>query len=343
MTTTTILRDLRSPVSGDATAHPLDSEARRSTADALLAVLSNTNGREHEWARESFFEYGYFAETVRNLRSLASPRERAAAARALGIVGSEVATADLIAAVFDPEPEVRLAAVEALKRIGDPSVNFASLDALFLTPLEEMNGPQTDFAPDSVPDFDDASEADDSFMANDLALNDLPRTIVSDLFSSDWRRRAAALNCVAHSGASESARIIGSYFDDSSRAVRSAAALALSELDPRRSAQLFRDALHEASVERRSTVTAAIIDSGLADDALRNIKHGDRELTYNALCLLSLLIKSHAVQPLLQAIEKEPSVEVRSAVVKLLTLNGQTDLAREAVKRRLNLRSSEAF
>jgi HEAT repeat protein len=59
-----------------------------------------------------------FGAALENLRAANSPAERAAAARALGLIGSQHATAHLIAAMFDDDPEVRSAAEEALKLIG---------------------------------------------------------------------------------------------------------------------------------------------------------------------------------------------------------------------------------
>ena len=75
--------------------------------------------QEQERARQLFLDHGYFDETVQSLRSASSPAERAASARALGLVGSQRATAHLIAAMFDDDAEVRTAAEEALGQIGD--------------------------------------------------------------------------------------------------------------------------------------------------------------------------------------------------------------------------------
>ena len=77
-------------------------------------------------ARQPVLERDYFDETVQSLRAGSSPAERAAAAYALGMVGSQRATAHLIAAMFDKDPEVRRAAEEALRQIGDPIVDDAA-------------------------------------------------------------------------------------------------------------------------------------------------------------------------------------------------------------------------
>lgn len=83
--------------------------------------LQDSNEQEQERARKLFLDHGYFDEAVQNLRA-ANPGERAAAARTLGLVGSQRATPHLIAAMFDDDAEVRSAAEEALSQIGDPTL-----------------------------------------------------------------------------------------------------------------------------------------------------------------------------------------------------------------------------
>ncbi|HEV7682223.1 MAG TPA: HEAT repeat domain-containing protein [Pyrinomonadaceae bacterium] len=81
---------------------------------------SENSVEEQERARQLFVEHGYFDETVQNLRAATSAAERAAAASALGLVGSQRATAHLIAAMFDDDESVRNAAATALNQIGEP-------------------------------------------------------------------------------------------------------------------------------------------------------------------------------------------------------------------------------
>src|SRR4029077_4437412 len=94
---------------------------RQMIAAKLLAALTGQNAGQQERARQAFLDHGYFDEATRDLRTADSPTERAAAARKLGSVGSRVATAHLIAALFDSAPEVRRAAVEGLGQLGDPA------------------------------------------------------------------------------------------------------------------------------------------------------------------------------------------------------------------------------
>jgi hypothetical protein len=85
--------------------------------------------QEQERARQLFLDHGYFDEAVHNLRGANSPADRAAAARALGLVGNRRATPHLIAAMFDEAEEVRLAAEEAVRQIDDPAVSSSDTAA----------------------------------------------------------------------------------------------------------------------------------------------------------------------------------------------------------------------
>jgi hypothetical protein len=75
--------------------------------------------QERERARQLYLEHGYFDEAVQALRAGNSRAQRVAAARALGLAGSQRGTAHLIAAMFDDDPEVRSAAEEAITQIGE--------------------------------------------------------------------------------------------------------------------------------------------------------------------------------------------------------------------------------
>ena len=127
--------------------------------------------REQERSRQLFMEHGYFDEAVQNLRTANSSAQRAAAARALGLVGSDRATPDLIAAMFDDDAEVRAAADAALTQINDPTVSK--------TPMTEM--PITETAPMS--DIE-ASIHDIEFSlrgVSELAGADVPQEVVAEI------------------------------------------------------------------------------------------------------------------------------------------------------------------
>lgn len=70
-------------------------------------------------------------------------------------------------------------------------------------------------------------------------------------------------------------------------------------------------------------------------EAIDNLISENREDTYNALSILFVMAKTGEVHPLVQAIERHESVQVRMAAIKLLTLTGQSDIANTAAKRRL--------
>jgi hypothetical protein len=105
----------------DASNHHDSVEPDSPASSGLEDQIKNLAEQEHERARQLFLDHGYFDETVQNLRAANSPTERAAAARALGVVGSQRATAHLIAAMFDDDAEVRNAAAAALIQIGEPA------------------------------------------------------------------------------------------------------------------------------------------------------------------------------------------------------------------------------
>ncbi|HEV7743431.1 MAG TPA: HEAT repeat domain-containing protein [Pyrinomonadaceae bacterium] len=92
--------------------------------------------QEQERARQLFLAHGYFDETVQKLRAGSSAAERAAAASALGLVGSQRGTAHLIAAMFDDDESVRNAAAAALNQIGEPLGE--KITATIVEPADEV-------------------------------------------------------------------------------------------------------------------------------------------------------------------------------------------------------------
>lgn len=108
---------------------PPDKDSRQVIA-AKLRVAISQDSEEQEQVRQLFLDHDFYGEATRDLKSAESPAERADAARKLGLIGNQLATAHLIAALFDSAPEVRRASAEALSRLGDPAVVTASLNAL---------------------------------------------------------------------------------------------------------------------------------------------------------------------------------------------------------------------
>ncbi len=109
---------------------------------------------------------------------------------------------------------------------------------------------------------------------------------------------------------------------DASAAVRMISVRALYDLDPERAASLFNIALRESSPEQRREIGAAIVSSGVVDEAINNLMEGNRENCYGEFSLLFLVAKSGEVQPLIRLIEKHPNMDLRLALVRLLASSG---------------------
>ncbi|HKZ03664.1 MAG TPA: hypothetical protein VJ180_15585, partial [Pyrinomonadaceae bacterium] len=102
-------------------------------------------------------------------------------------------------------------------------------------------------------------------------------------------------------------------------------------------------AFEQGSPERRRSIGAAIVGSGLANKTIDKLSAENREDTYIALCLLFVMAKSGEIQSLVQAIEEHENFEVRRAVIKLLSLSGHADSAAGAAKRRLMDRPTDSI
>jgi hypothetical protein len=103
--------DTEATTASDAEAAPPDQpESKRIDQEKL------------ERARKLFMDHGYFDEVVQDLRGAISPQQRAAAARALGMVGNKRGTPHLLAAMFDDDPEVRNAAEESMIQMSGSTV-----------------------------------------------------------------------------------------------------------------------------------------------------------------------------------------------------------------------------
>jgi len=145
-----VLREVRDLVAGSSSisevTRPSDPAIRQLVAEQLLAAMSGPNAAEQERARTIFINHGYLDETTNRFRCGDSTADRAAAANTLGIVGSRLATAHLIAGIFDSEPEVCRAAAEALARIRDPAVSMGPLNFLLKTQSDQPATDQSKFA-----------------------------------------------------------------------------------------------------------------------------------------------------------------------------------------------------
>jgi HEAT repeat protein len=339
-----VLREVRDLVAGSSSisevTRPSDPAIRHLVAEQLLAAMSGPDAEEQERAREIFIRHGYLDETTNRFRCADSAADRAAAANTLGIVGSRLATAHLIAGIFDREPEVCRAAAEALARIKDPAVSMGPLNFLLKTQSDQTATDVTQTVSlrgeSTEPEFVETERSvEDPAFALGADAADVPAEIVAGLTSILPEQRVEALARLTHSDAKTKVKLIVNYFADVSPDVRNAAARALYELDPDHSAEPFGRAIEEGSSEQGRNIGAALAASGVAGKAIEDLAGESREDAYNSLCLLFAMARTGEIQPLIKAIEGHPSGEVRRAAVRLLTLNGQSEVAAEAAKRRL--------
>jgi hypothetical protein len=203
--------------------------------------------------------------------------------------------------------------------------------------------PARNVRPAKQPAIDDApalvneelAASDQTPVAAELSkVSDLPESLQTELRSADPYKRMSALAGLAGQGIGEAFGLIAGCFDDPSTQVRNAAARALRDLEPDHTIESFTRTIEEGSPERARNIGVAIAASGLASEALHNLGTQSPEDTYKALSLLFVMAKSGEIQPLIQAIEEHPELEVSSAAVKLLNLSGHCDAAEAALQRR---------
>lgn len=114
--------------------------------------------------------------------------------------------------------------------------------------------------------------------------------------------------------------------DDPSAAVREKAVRDLYQLDPDQAATLVNDALRDGSPEERRRIGSALADSGLLYEAIDDLMAANHEHCYSAFSLLFLVAKAGVVEPLISVIEKNPSLELSLAVIRLLASSGEPEV-----------------
>ena len=115
--------------------------------------------------------------------------------------------------------------------------------------------------------------------------------------------------------------------DDPSAEVREKAVRDLYEMDPDQAATLVNDALRDGSPEERRRIGSALADSGLLYEAIDDLMAANHEHCYSAFSLLFLVAKAGVVEPLISVIEKNPSLELSLAVIRLLASSGEPEVA----------------
>jgi HEAT repeat protein len=149
------------------------------------------------------------------------------------------------------------------------------------------------------------------------------RRAAEELTQQRAKLEAAALKDLAKLGGDDSFQLISESLDSPSAEIRNAAVRALYDLNPDRAASFFNRALREGGPDRRRRIGAALAGSGLAGDAINSLTGESHQDTYGAFSLLFLVAKAGEVQPLMRIIETHPSIDLRLAVIKLLTLSGE--------------------
>ncbi len=153
------------------------------------------------------------------------------------------------------------------------------------------------------------------------------RRAAAELAQKRAELQAAALKDLAQLGGVDSFHLITDSLDSPSAEIRNAAVRALYDLNPDLAASFFNRALTEGGPERRRRIGAALAGSGLAGDAINSLTGESHQNTYGAFSLLFLVAKAGEVQPLMRVIETHPSIDLRLAVIKLLTMSGEPEVA----------------
>jgi HEAT repeat protein len=133
---------------------------------------------------------------------------------------------------------------------------------------------------------------------------------------------------------------------DESREVRAAAARSLSRLSFDRADAYIR-VTETHDVESLRYVAEACIKAGIAMQGIDRMSSGDHQ-AYEAMSVVSLLVKANAFEPLLEVIANHPNIEVRLIAIYVIALAGQpamleplrqllVDCAHEAVQEALEV------
>jgi HEAT repeat protein len=149
-----------------------------------------------------------------------------------------------------------------------------------------------------------------------------------------WARDIATLRQAAHDLAERRHKPLNLPFnqiagllDDPSPSVREKAVRDLYEMDPDQAATLVNDALRDGSPEERRRIGSALADSGLLYEAIEDLMAENHENCYSAFSLLFLVAKAGVVEPLGSVIEKNPSLDLSLAVIRLLASSGEPEVA----------------
>ncbi|HTG91551.1 MAG TPA: hypothetical protein VL866_03095 [Pyrinomonadaceae bacterium] len=107
---------------------------------------------------------------------------------------------------------------------------------------------------------------------------------------------------------------------------RSATIRRLYSLDPERAASFLNIFLQGCSREERQQIGAALDASGLVGEAIKDLTGRSHSNSYRAYSLLFLVAKAGTIGPLMRVIEDHPNIELRLALIRLLSSSGGSDL-----------------
>jgi len=119
---------------------------------------------------------------------------------------------------------------------------------------------------------------------------------------------------------------VATSLDDSSAENRGAVVRDLYNMDPERAASFFNIALRDGSPEERRQIGAGLEASGLVEEAIRDLMSDSHQHSYRAFSLLFLVAKAGTIQPIMRLIESHPSIELRLALIRLLTSSREPEL-----------------
>lgn len=119
---------------------------------------------------------------------------------------------------------------------------------------------------------------------------------------------------------------IAGLLDDPSPSVREKAVRDLYAMDPDQAATLVNAALRDGSPEERRRIGNALAGSGLLYEAIDDLMAENHDNCYSAFSLLFLVAKAGIVEPLSSVIEKNPSLDLSLAVIRLLASSGEPEV-----------------
>jgi HEAT repeat protein len=109
---------------------------------------------------------------------------------------------------------------------------------------------------------------------------------------------------------------------DESREVRAAAARSLSRLSFDR-ADAYVRVMETHDAESLRDIAQACIKAGIVSQGIDRLASSDRRQVYEAFSIVSLLAKANMIEPIVEAIENHPNLDLRLTAVRLLRTTGQ--------------------